>query len=842
MFKRPWLLIAATLIALTCLILAGYWLVGDLPAPTADNLRAVTASTLIFDRNGQLIYESIGKEGKQTPLSFDEMPEACWHATVAVEDSRFFLHPGVDLLAIGRAAWLNWRNGGIVSGASTLTQQLARNTLMTTEERYEQSFRRKLREAWLALRIEQRFSKQDILAYYHNQVYYGNFAHGLEAAAQAYFGKSARELDLAECSLLAGLPQNPPGYNPLHHLEAARLRQSTVLGQMILNDLVSREEAELALAETLHFAPNPFTIQAPHFASYVESQAAGLLGFDRISRGGLRVHTTLDLDWQQQSERIVTRRLDQLAADREAPPDRRVQNAAVVILDPHSGAIRTMIGSPDYFDPTIDGAVNGAVALRQPGSAIKPITYAVALDPQRAADSGEQPLTAASVIADVRTVFSTAEGEPYVPQNYDRTWHGPVGIRTALASSFNLPAVKVLDRIGVDALIRQAQRQGITSFRPGQRYGLALTLGGSEVSLVELSGAYGAFANGGLAVEPYAIDRIEDADGNMLFEIAEPRPPGRTAPLPEKRVLDQRIAYLITDILSDNNARAQAFGRNSILRLTRPAAVKTGTTTDWRDNWTVGYTPDLVTGVWVGNADNTPMHGVSGVSGAGPIWHDIMEMSHHNLPVRDFQQPPGLVRMEVCADSGLLPTEHCSRRHSELFIAGTEPVEFDTVYRPVLLDSCSGGRAGPDTPDNCLEQGTIRVYSPELQEWARAHADNAGLAGNLDDTHQFNVPVPGSGATESDQLVLTSPDPDRRFRLSESLPDELQQVRIAAHPGLETPDQVMFLVDGNPVGKALHVPFEVWWQLSPGPHMISAVAELAGGDQVTAKALWIDVQ
>jgi len=834
------------LILLLMLMLAGgYWLVGDLPAPTPQNLAAVRPSTLILDREGRTLFEAIGDQGKQVSLSFEQIPAACWQATVAVEDSRFFHHPGIDPLAIGRAAVQNWRSGAVISGASTITQQLARNTLMTVEERYEQSLRRKLREAWLALRIELRYDKQEILALYLNQVYYGNFAYGLEGAAQGYFGKSARELDLAECSLLAGLVQNPEVYNPLYNLESARWRQSHVLAAMVQHGYIPRGEAELALAERLQFAATPFPIDAPHFVSYVERQLERLLGAERVSQGGLRVMTTLDLNWNRQAEAAVGHRLGQLQQAKDAPPGRRIENAAVVLLDPSSGAIRAMVGSSNYFDASIDGAMNAALALRQPGSALKPLTYAAAMDPARAAAAGRAPFTAATVIADVRTAFMTAEGAPYVPQNYDMQWHGPVSLRTALASSYNLPAVKALDAIGVDALISQAQRLGITSFQPASAdeqqppYGLALTLGGGEVSLLELTGAYAAFANGGYKVTPYAIERIEDADGKILWRAESPAQ--RTV-----QALDARVAYLITDILSDDDARAPSFGRNSVLRLSRPAAVKTGTTTDWRDNWTVGYTPDLVGGVWVGNADNTPMLGVSGISGAGPIWRDVMEMAHKGLPARAFRQPDGLVRAEVCIDSGLLPTQWCSRRRSELFIAGTEPLEFDAVYRPLAVDICRGGLADQATTPACSETRVFRVYPPELREWALAQGIEQPAADESwrverDAAADGQVTAPADAASSG--LALISPDPNSVFRLSAGMPDALQQVRLAARPlGANVPNEVTFLVDGQPVGRSTRLPFETWWTLQPGAHHISAVALGANGESLTSDGLWIEVQ
>ncbi len=861
--RRALLIFSALLLTL---LIGGYWLVGDLPAPTRANLAAARPSTLILDRQGQLLFEAIGDQGKQRSLTFEQIPAACWQATVAVEDSRFFHHPGVDPLAIGRAAVQNWRSGTVVSGASTITQQLARNTLMTPEERYEQSLRRKLREAWLALQIELRYDKQEILALYLNQVYYGNFAYGLEGAAHSYFGKSAADLDLAECSLLAGLVQNPEVYNPLYYLESARWRQSNVLAAMVLHGYIPRGEAELALAERLQLAATPFPIEAPHFVSYVEAQLERLLGADRVREGGLRVTTTLDLNWNRQAEAAVGYRLGQLAQAKDAPPDRRIENAAVVLLDPQSGAIRAMVGSPNYFDASIDGAMNAALALRQPGSALKPLTYAAAMDPARAAAAGRAPFTAATVIADVRTAFMTAEGQPYVPQNYDMRWHGPVSVRTALASSYNLPAVKVLDAIGVGTLVEQAQRQGITSFRPASAagsldtapsgtpvrpagggqdrpYGLALTLGGGEVSLLELTAAYAPFANGGYKVTPYAIERIEDVDGNILWRSDH-------VSRFTSHALDPRVAYLLTDILSDDDARAPSFGRNSVLKLSRPAAVKTGTTTDWRDNWTVGYTPDLVGGVWVGNADNTPMRGVSGVSGAGPIWRDVMEMAHKGLPARAFKQPEGLVRAEVCIDSGLLPTQWCTRRRSELFIADTAPTEFDTVYRPLAVDRCRGGLAGPETAPECREPRVFRIYPPELREWALAQGIEQPLDSETWSVKREQLVAtnehheqPATRNLQPATLALISPDPNSVFRLAAGMPAELQQVRLAARPLSATlPSEVTFLVNGQPVGRATHLPFETWWTLQPGAHRIEAVALDAAGQQIASEGIWIEVE
>ena len=467
--------------------------------------------------------------------------------------------------------------------------------------------------------MTQQFSKDDILALYLNEAYYGNLAIGIEAAAQTYFGKSAGELDLAECALLAGLPQSTARYDPLTNLAAAKQRQAVVLDLMAKQGYITPDRAELAKAEDLQFAATPFP-----------DRSAALRGLcAAVARRSLRPRSDLHARvWSSPRRSISTGRMPRkrsrsgrspnCSKDKPDQPGKNVNNAAVVAIDPRSGEMLVMLGSPDYFDKQIDGAVNATIALRQPGSSIKPITYAAAFDPQAPA-----PLTPASMILDVRSSFPTKEGDPYVPKNYDQQFHGPVSAREALASSYNIPAVKVLQHVGLDRMIALARALGISTFGQPDRYGLSLTLGGGEVRLLDMALAYSAFANGGLKIDPVAVLQVSDAQGKVLY---------RQTPQPGQRVLDPRVAYLITSILSDNKARAPAFGEYSMLRLNRPAAAKTGTTTDWRDNWTIGYTPDLVTGVWVGNADNKPMERVSGVTGAGPIWHDFMQEALKGRP------------------------------------------------------------------------------------------------------------------------------------------------------------------------------------------------------------------
>ncbi|MFZ1267488.1 MAG: penicillin-binding transpeptidase domain-containing protein, partial [Anaerolineae bacterium] len=467
--------------------------------------------------------------------------------------------------------------------------------------------------------------------------------------------------------------------------------------------------------------------------------------------------------------------------------------------------------------------------------------------PARAQAAGRAPLNPATLVADVRTVFPTREGEPYVPLNYDLDFHGPVLLRDALGNSFNIPAVKVLQFIGVPALVDQAQRLGISSFVQTDALGLALTLGGGEVRLLELTAAYGAFASGGRRVSPVAILKIENRDGQAL--------PGMGPTGPGAQVLSPQVAYLITDILSDNEARVRTFGRNSLLRLSgnRPAAVKTGTTTDWKDNWTVGYTPDLVVGVWVGNADNASMIGVSGVTGAAPIWHDFMETVLHNTPAQDFERPPGLVEMEICSDSGLLPTDLCPYRRQEIFIAcpgqACAPTQADTMHQRISLDGRTMQRATPETPPAYRLDKVFWALPPELQEWARAHdiAQPPPLAEIVLPAQTAALPAggrmaPGRDATLASgvSLTLTSPDPARVYRLSRAAPADTQQIEIAAQSALPL-RELTLTVNGRPLWQQQATYASAWWQLQAGEYTFQAIGITTAGETIQSAPITITV-
>ena len=537
---------------LVCLA-AGLWLFADLPSPEDLDRYTTAPSSKIYDRYGRLLFEMPpAYAGFHSPLTLEEIPLALRQATVATEDASFYLNPGFDPVGVMRALWWNFRGGEVVMGGSTITQQLARLLLLSPEERSERTVARKLREIMLAVQLTQCYTKDEILTFYLNEIYYGSMAYGVEAAAQAYFGKSASELDLAECALLAGLPQSPVAYNPLENLGAAKTRQSVVLGLMASEGYITAEQAALAEAEPLYFASVPFSIRAPHFVMYVRAQLERTLGRERLEAGGLRVVTTLDVDLNEAARDSMRYRLELLSTceklpDACPPGGHNVRNAALVALDPQTGQILAMVGSPDYFSARIAGAVNGVTALRQPGSSIKPLTYAAAFE--------DGTLTPASVLLDERTAFVTREGTPYVPLNYDLRFRGAVRVREALASSYNVPAVKTLELIGVERMAGLARRLGITTFDDVDRMGLALALGGGEVRLLEESAAYAAFANGGFRVTPVAVLRVEDAAGQVLVSESSGIGP---------QVLDPRVAYLITDILSDDQARMPSFGEGSV--------------------------------------------------------------------------------------------------------------------------------------------------------------------------------------------------------------------------------------------------------------------------------------
>jgi 1A family penicillin-binding protein len=799
--------------------------------------RGLPPSSIIVDGQGQLLYEmvssGVGPQGADTgmhrPVPLEEIPLYLQQAIIATEDASFYENPGVSPEAILRALYINLRSGRIVSGGSTITQQLARNLLLEADERHQRTWQRKLREAILAYRMSRTLSKDDVLALYLNKTYFGNMAYGVEAAARSYFGKPIEQLNLAECALLAGLPQAPGFYNPHLNLPAAKERQRIVLDLMVRAGYISAQDADLAHREPLRLASQPFPINAPHMVMTVRAQLDQILPAETIAAGGLRVVTTLDLGLQRAAEDHVVRHLEQLNEVRPNKPSHDVRNAAVVVMDPRTAAVRAMVGSPDYFDARINGAVNAAVALRQPGSAIKPLTYAAAFE------RGYSPGT---MILDVPTAFLTQDGKPYQPINYDYRFHGPVLLREALACSYNVATVKLLEQIGPATLAEMAHRLGITTLIDSDRHDLAMTLGGGEVSLMQLTGAYGALANGGYRVQPWFIERVEDREGRILYAHAAAQVPlTHNASPSSERVLDARVAYLITDILADRRARVPAFGAGSPLELPFPAAVKTGTTTGWRDNWTVGYTSEWVVGVWVGNADNQPMKQVSGVSGAAPIWNAVMRSAHRRTSGSALNtlmaRPPGLVAVEVCALSGLLPAvdtrhgaEACTHLKTELFLAEAAPTQHCDLHRVVRVDALTG-EICTDCPADRTVARSITLWPSEALGWAASAGHTIHLPGtpSASSATETNAPsahlahaapiAPGEGPA----LRFVQPAPNSRFVIVPGIPAEMQKIEIAATATVRLHELTVW-INGQPWHTWDAPPYTVLWPLSPGEHTL----------------------
>jgi len=605
-----------------------------LPSPVQLTTTHRPLTTEIYDRNGILLYQFYeGRNRKLIQLS--EVSPYLINATIAIEDKHFFSHPGLDFIGIIRAAWVNITEGKN-EGGSTLTQQLIKNTLLTPE----QTWNRKIKEAILSFWVERIYSKEEILTMYFNEVPYGGPAWGAEAAAQMYFGKEVRNLTLAESAYLAGLPAAPTQYSPYGiHPEKGKQRQMQVLTRMVEDGYITKGEADKAANENITFISPAISIKAPHFVMYVRSILAAKYGERTVSQGGLKVITSLDLGIQEMAEDTVKSQVDKL--------DRlKVGNGAAMVMDAQTGQILAMVGSKDYFNPG-GGNFNVSLALRQPGSSIKPITYVTAF---------KQGFFPGTILLDVPTTFPNPWGKAYTPVNYDERFHGAVTIRTALGSSYNIPAVKILAMIGLPSMIETAQQMGITTFEKVENYGLSLTLGGGAVKMIDLMTAYTTLASLGTKYTPTPILAVTDSFGNKLEDSRK---------IDGKKVLTEEVSYLINHILADNNARTPAFGAGSLLNIPKKTvAVKTGTSDDKRDNWTFGYTPEYVVGTWVGNNDYSPMDQklASGITGAAPIWHEIMANLLEDRPDIAFKRPPGIVETIIdgkkdLAISGQIPKQ-----------------------------------------------------------------------------------------------------------------------------------------------------------------------------------------
>jgi len=649
--------------------IAFFWFSRDLPTPGKLSASNFSQSTRIFDRNGILLYD-IYRDENRTYITLDQIPKKLQEATIAIEDKDFYQNQGFSIIGYLRAFRNAILSRRIAGGGSTLTQQLVKNTLLSSE----QTVARKIKEFILAIQVDRKYTKNQILELYLNATPYGGTTVGVEAAAERYFGKKAKDLDLTESVILAGLPQRPSYFSPYGQNQKAYIERSKqVLRRMQEDNYITRKQEldTIKKLSSVEFLKETHAIKAPHFSFYIKDLLIKKFGENVVEQGGLQVTTTLDYKLEAKAEEIVREEVKNAKG-------LKVGNGASVVLDAKSGEILSMVGSRDFFE---DGQFNVITqALRQPGSSIKPIAYATAL---------ERGYTGASLIMDTKTIFpNPGEAKDYEPTNYDGKFHGPLQLRFALGSSINIPAVKLLSLIGVKNMLETAYSMGISTFAPTNenvnRFGLSLTLGGGEVKPLDLAAAYTAFANKGLSSNPIAILKVTDPKGKVLFEQKEAN---------RKQALSPEVAFIISHILSDNNARLITFGVNSYLNVSgKSIAVKTGTTDDKRDNWTIGWTPSVLVATWVGNNDNSPMGNVaSGVTGAAPIWRRIIMEALKNKAQEDFVKPDNIIAVTVDSLGGGLPVDGQPTR-SEYFIKGTEPQGPSSIYKTIKISKADGNK------------------------------------------------------------------------------------------------------------------------------------------------------
>jgi penicillin-binding protein 1C len=746
-------------LVLACAALsAGFWMrVGPLPPGL---LTTPDVSTVVVDRHGRALYEARASRGtKSRHLSVDGLPAVLVDATLAAEDRRFYRHPGVDPIAVVRAGFRNVRAGRTVEGASTITQQVAKLLLdRRTSSPRRRGFGGKLEEAVTALRLEHRLSKQEILTLYLNLAPYGNQVIGVARASEVYFGVTPSLLTIAQAAYLAGLPQRPSAYSPYRQREAGLGRQRTILGRLVRQRRITAEQADVARDERLRFEPMSRAFVAPHFVEMVLQTNRG--------EARARIQTTLDAALQEEVSGI-------LRSQRAELERHQAHNVAVVVLDNQRGEWLAWEGSGNYFDRNHGGAINGPLALRQPGSALKPFTYALGF---------EAGMTPAAVLADVPSNYPTAQpGIVYTPRNYDGRFHGPLRIRKALAGSQNVPAVALASRVGVADLLRFLKSVGITTLEnTAAHYGLGLTLGNAEVTLADLVGAYAALARGGVWLPPRAVD-----DGR------------RMAP---RRVVSPRTAYWVTDVLADPEAREYVFGRGGNLEFPFPVAAKTGTSQAYRDNWAIGYTREVTVGVWVGNFDRQPLTGSSGVAGAGPVFHAVMMAAQRHIGGREdalaeiVDRPADLTETSICALSGMRSGEACRSRRTEWLPPDASPLP------------CSWHHAS--------ETGLLTLWPDEYRHWASERGlleDERPVADGV----SRRVGAASARVVERRLSILSPPD-GAVYLLDPTLRAEFQALSLRA---AGTRGILEWRVDGRPVGSA-PVDRRLSWVLRPGRHRI----------------------
>lgn len=775
----------------------------DLPSPDKVQ-RKEGFSTVILDRNEKPIYD-IYSDKNRIPVPLTDIPDYLKKATIAIEDKDFYKHQGFSTRGILRAVFNILTLKGL-QGGSTLTQQLVKNVLLTSER----TLPRKFKEFILAVQIERKYSKDEILQMYLNEAPYGGTMWGIESAAQGYFSKKAKELTFTESVILAGLPQRPSYYSPFTGSNNAyKERAEEVLRRMREDGYITsiQEKNYQKEIESFNFTKTSASFYAPHFVEYVKKQLIDKFGEKKVNEGGLRVVTTLDLTIQAETEKIVREELDKIKG-------LNVSNGAALVMDPQSGEILAYVGSKEYesededFQGKFDVVRQG---LRQPGSALKPVTYAVAFS---------KNYTPSSLVMDVETKFPGGANNPdYIPKNYDGKFRGPVQLRFALANSINIPAVKLTALVGVRDILETAGELGLSTLTPTRenesRLGLSITLGGGEVSLLELTNAYGVFANKGVKNDIVSVLEVSDASGKMLFEHKKTN---------GKRVLGEDVTFLVSHILLDNNARAEVFGERSYLVIPgKTVAVKTGTTDDKKDNWTLGYSPSFVTGVWVGNNDNTAMDPklASGVSGAAPIWNRIMRFVLKDTPDEQFTQPENIISLTVDAFAGGLPKENRPTR-SEYFIKGTEPTQTSPVYQKLKLSRSDSSRLANavEIASGNYEEKDFLVFtetdptSDNENRWQEGI--NKWLEGQSDPLYH---PPTQTSDNQAADIIVNIRKPGNKEQINDNNIEI--SVQAASNKGIK---KIELFLDGNKKDEFDSSSFSKSYNLETGIHLIKAKA------------------
>ncbi len=835
-----------------------------IPVPSSMLSPLPVISLEIRDRNGVLLREVLSDAGGRCRWTkLKEISPYLIKATIAAEDKIFPSHPGINPVSVLRALIQNLKHGRVVSGASTITQQLAKNLVRGRRHLFS-----KLRETWLALRLEHYLSKERILEEYLNRVYYGNQAYGAEAASRLYFGKPCSELSLAEASFLASLPRSPSLLNPYRMpegLKEIKKRQATTLKRLTEIGFCQPAEAARAQAEEVSIIPPETIFRAPHFCDWLLSRL-----LPEQKRQLSLIQTTLDYSLQTKIESLLRQHLNSLRR-------RGVSNGAVIVLDNATGDILSMVGSQDFFDAE-EGQVNGALARRQPGSTLKPFTYALAL---------EKGMTAASIIEDAPASFP-AETGAYVPLNFDRQYHGRMSLRTALACSYNVPAVSLVSWLSPELLFRRLKETGFDSLKKGaDYYGLGLTLGNGEVTLLELVRAYAALARQGTFLPERSVIRtwkkkitwpeqplIQDevigtkpgskslsfrqtATGD--FSLASSRPPetenaGKLSKInlkserrgvlswpgkqTGKQVFSPQVAYIITDILADQKARVPSFGYVTPLSFPFPVAVKTGTSEDFRDNWTVGFTSRYTVGVWVGNFNGEPMANVSGITGSGPLFHDIMLLLHPKNTWSDFDQPEGLVKVVICPESGELRSPFCPGSVEEIFIQGTEPRNYCRVHASSPYKSNSAARRFPAGQkfSNSDESNSEEISFSSLSLLHKeAAGDSFAKRPIRESSSRFREALPSREPTslrQKSEVAVISPQDGDIFKIDPVLPSAHQRVKLRASVSSIFLDGgiLEWYVDGQKIGETT-TSSGFFWRLKPGLHQIKV--RLRSGSKIS---------